>query len=196
MSSTISPPQSLLKPINVPSKTLMGPGPSSGAPRVLAAGALPLLGHLHSEFTQIMDECKEGIRYLFQTNNTVTLAVSGTGHAGMEMACDNTIEPGDKVLVVTNGIWGSRFSDMASRHGGDVVQLTNNGHAFSKDELEKALVEHKPSVMFVAHSESSCTLMQPVDDLGHLCHKYDCILIVDTVASAGGAPLFMDKWGE
>ncbi|XP_067946216.1 alanine--glyoxylate aminotransferase-like [Watersipora subatra] len=188
-------PEVLLRPITVPHKVLMGPGPSSSSPRVLAAGSLPLLGHLHSEFVQIMDECKAGIQYLFQTQNKMTLAATATGHGAMEMACGNMVEPGDKVLVATNGIWGSRFTEMVRRHGGCPVIIEKQGKAFTHDEIERALAVNKPQLMFITHSESSSGLLQPVTNLGHLCHKYNCLLIVDSVASAGGVPLFMDKWG-
>ncbi|KAK2142089.1 hypothetical protein LSH36_997g01019 [Paralvinella palmiformis] len=189
-------PECLLKPLYVPRKLLMGPGPSNASPRILAAGALPLLGHLHPEFIAIMDEVKKGIQYAFQTKNEVTLAVSGTGHAAMETAACNLIEPKDVVLSVCTGIWGERFADMAERQGAKVVKITKEqGQVFSNQELEQALRRIQPTVMFVTHGESSSATCQPVNDLGILCHKYGCILIVDCVASLGAVPMYMDKWG-
>lgn len=64
-----------------------------------------------------MDEVKEGIQYAFQTKNPLTLAISGTGHAGMEAAMCNLVERGDMVLIGVNGIWGERAADMATRQG-------------------------------------------------------------------------------
>ena len=117
MSLTVAPPEALKKPINVPVKTLMGPGPSNCHERVLQATALPVLGHLHPEFCQIMDETKAGIQYAFQTKNDMTFAISATGHAGMECLMTNMVEPGDVILIAKNGIWGERAGDMAQRQG-------------------------------------------------------------------------------
>lgn len=195
-SSTTEPPACLLKPMNVPMKTLMGPGPSNSPPRVLNASALPLLGHLHPEFTQIMDEVKDGIKYAFQTSNDWTVCVSGTGHAAMECAVCNVVEPGDKVLVCVNGLWGERFADMVQRHEGNVSTIDiPMGTVFTLEEIEKGLKEHRPSIMFITHGESSGTTVQPLEGIGDLCHRYKCILVVDSVAAMGGVPLFMDKWG-
>lgn len=77
-----------------------------------------------------MDEIQAGLRYLFQTSSNYTLLASGTGHAGMEMAVANLLEPGDTVLVGVNGIWGERVADMAERFGAKVVALhTEAGEA-------------------------------------------------------------------
>lgn len=77
----------------------------------------PVLGHLHPEVLELMSDITAGLQYLFQTNNRLTLAVSGTGHAGMEAAFVNLIEPGDRVLVLQSGIWGRRAKDVAERCG-------------------------------------------------------------------------------
>ena len=102
----------------VPSRLLMGPGPANCYPRVLAAQSLPLLGHMHPPFFKIMDDIQEGLKYLFQTDLGNTLLISGTGHAGMEASIANCIEPGEKIVVGNNGIWGMRVADLAARYGG------------------------------------------------------------------------------
>lgn len=66
---------------------------------------------------QIMSDIKSGIQYMFQTQNNMTLAVSGTGHTAMECAIFNTVEPGESVLTAVNGIWGERAAEMAERMG-------------------------------------------------------------------------------
>lgn len=118
----ISAPSSLLTPIKIPPRLLLGPGPSNAPPRVLAASALPLLGHMHKEFLKVMDEIMEGLRYVFQTENKVTIAISGTGHAAMEAAIANIVERNDKVLVGINGLWGARVSDLSERYGILLIQ--------------------------------------------------------------------------
>ncbi|XP_074655908.1 alanine--glyoxylate aminotransferase-like isoform X2 [Tubulanus polymorphus] len=142
-----------------------------------------------------MDDIKAGIQYVFQTQNDLTLAVSGTGHAGMEAACCNLVEPGDVILVATNGIWGERFADMVDRCGGKSMPLNNPvGVVFSLDQIEEGLRNHKPSVFFITHGESSTGVCQPLEGIGTLCHQYNCILLVDSVAALGGVPMFMDNW--
>ena len=64
-----------------------------------------------------MDDIKSGLQYAFQTNNKLTLAISGTGHAGMEAAMMNIAERGETILVANKGLWGTRMADLADRMG-------------------------------------------------------------------------------
>lgn len=191
-----APPKALLKPMDFPNKLLMGPGPSNCPPRVLAAGALPLLGHLHPEFTKIMDEVKEGIQYAFQTKNEWTFAISGTGHAAMEASVANLLEAGDVALVCQNGIWGQRLADMVERNGSVAEKIiVPMGQVFSLAQIEEGLKKYKPKLVFATFGESSAGTAQPLEGLGDLCHKYNALCLVDSVAALGGLPLFMDAWG-
>ncbi|XP_071945590.1 alanine--glyoxylate aminotransferase-like [Antedon mediterranea] len=192
----IDPPTGLFEPMNVPHKLLTGPGPSNSPPRVLAASALPLLGHMHPEFLKIMDDIKSGMQYAFQTKNNLTLAISGTGHAGMEAALVNIVEPGDVVLVGSNGIWGQRLASLAERIGADVRVLKKPaGEVFTTQEVSQSIQEHKPCVFFITQGESSSGIHQPLEGFGDVCKKHDCLLFVDSVASLGGVPMFADEWG-
>ncbi|KAM8804804.1 alanine--glyoxylate aminotransferase [Eudromia elegans] len=192
----VAPPQRLLQPLAVPPRLLLGPGPSNAPPRVLAAATHQLLGHMHPEMLQIMDEVKAGIQYAFQTRNTLSLAVSGTGHCAMEAALINVAERGDIVLVAVNGIWGERAADMAARLGADVREVRKApGEFFTARDIEEALVQHHPAVLFLTHGESSTGVLQPLEGLGELCHRHGCLLLVDAVASLGGAPILMDQLG-
>lgn len=185
-------------PIQVPSRVLMGPGPSNAHPRVLVAQALPLLGHMHPQFFKIMDDIQGGLRYLFQTDSPYTLCISGTGHAGMEAVIANLIEPGDKIVVANNGIWGERVSDMAERFRADVIQLKlkEGRRTFSIDELKAAVEEHKPAALFCVQGESSTGAHQALGGgLGEACRAAGALLVVDTVASLGGVPFLADAWG-
>ncbi|KAL8187588.1 UNVERIFIED_CONTAM: hypothetical protein K2H54_051543 [Gekko kuhli] len=143
-----------------------------------------------------MHEIKLGIQYAFQTQNPLTLAVSGTGHCAMEAAFLNIVEHGDKVLIAVNGFWGERATDIAKRLGADVYQLVKvPGEYFTLEEIEKSLVQHAPVLFFITHGESSTGVVQPLDGLGELCHRHNCLLLVDAVASLGGTPVFMDQQG-
>ncbi|KAF7222578.1 alanine--glyoxylate and serine--pyruvate aminotransferase b [Nothobranchius furzeri] len=193
-SVTIPPPACILRPLEVPYRYLFGPGPSNVPPRVLASGSRPIIGHLHPEMYEIMNDIKKGIHYAFQTENNMTIAMSGSGHAAMECAVFNTVEPGESVLIAINGIWGERVAEIAERMGANVHKLVKapGGH-FTNIEIEKAIGKHKPVLFFLAHGESSAGLCQPVDGIGDICRKHNCLFLVDTVASLGAAPIFMDK---
>ncbi|KAM7346818.1 alanine-glyoxylate aminotransferase [Cochliomyia hominivorax] len=192
----VPPPLCLRRSLYVPNKTLMGPGPSNCSQRVLSSLGNPVLGHLHPECLQIMDEIKEGIKYIFQTLNDATMCISGSGHAGMEAALCNLIEDGDIVLLATTGIWGHRAAEIAKRYGGDVRYVEARfGRSLSVDEIEFAMEGHKPQILFIVQGDSSTGILQSnLKEIGELCRKYDCLFIVDTVASLGGTEFYMDEW--
>jgi alanine-glyoxylate transaminase/serine-glyoxylate transaminase/serine-pyruvate transaminase len=142
-----------------------------------------------------MDEIRAGLRYLFQTASNFTLLASGTGHAGMEMAIANLVEPGDTVVVGVNGIWGARVADMAERFGARVVELAAEpGKSFSLAQLTAAVEQHQPALLFLTQGESSTGVRQSLAGVGELCRKHGALLLVDTVASLGGVPLLADAW--
>src|SRR5690348_17343583 len=106
--------------ITIPQRVLLGPGPSDVPPSVLAALAQPTIGHLDPVFLRLMDEIRSGLKKVFRTENEMTLAVSGTGSAGMETIFVNLVEPGDRVLIGVNGVFGGRMVDVAGRCGAEV----------------------------------------------------------------------------
>ncbi|KAL7638640.1 UNVERIFIED_CONTAM: hypothetical protein RMT77_011212 [Armadillidium vulgare] len=191
----ISGPTCLLRPVRVPSKLLLGPGPSNVSERVLRSMTSPMLGHLHPEFLKIMDDVKEGLKYLFQTEARNVFCISGTGHAGMDSVMMNILEERDVILIAKNGIWGDRAADMAQRQGA-VVRIIEKkpGEAFTPEEIEEGLQKFRPKAFFIVHVESSTGVLQPLEEIGNLCRKYGSLFVVDTVASLGGVPFFMDKW--
>ncbi|XP_015999705.2 serine--pyruvate aminotransferase [Rousettus aegyptiacus] len=192
----VSPPEGLRSPLWVPSRLLLGPGPSNLAPRVLAAGGLQMIGHMQKEMYQIMEDIRQGIQYMFQTRNSLTLAVSGSGHAALETALLNLLEPGDACLVGVNGIWGQRAAEVAERIGARVHRMIKDpGGCYTLQEVEEGLARHRPVLLFLTQGESSSGVLQPLDGYGELCHRYQCLLLVDSVASAGGVPIHMDRQG-
>ena len=94
-----------------PTRTLMGPGPSDVPPQILEALARPTIGHLDPQFVVLMDDIKRLLQYVFQTKNELTLPISAPGSAGMEAAFVNLIEPGDRVIVCQNGVFGGRMKE-------------------------------------------------------------------------------------
>ncbi|XP_011692592.1 PREDICTED: serine--pyruvate aminotransferase, mitochondrial [Wasmannia auropunctata] len=189
------PPKEILRPVSPPVKVLTGPGPSNCSDEVLRSLGQQVLGHLHPEICQLMDDIKMGSQYAFQTRNRLTLALSTSGHGGMEACLDNLLEPGETVLIAKCGLWGERAADMAGRIGANIKFLeTAYGVPFDLVALNEALSKHRPAAVFVTHGESSTGMKQPLEGVGKLVHKYEALLIVDTVASLGGEPFFMDAW--
>ena len=184
-----------LQPLDIPSRLLLGPGPSNADPVVLAAMDRQPIGHLDKAYLSLMDEVQVLLRYAWQTNNRLTLPVSGTGSAAMEATLANVVEPGDKVLVGVNGYFGHRLVDMAGRYGAEVSTINRPwGEVFTPAELRTALETHRPQILALVHAETSTGVCQPMEGIGDLCREYDCLLILDTVTSLGGVPLFLDEW--
>jgi alanine-glyoxylate transaminase/serine-glyoxylate transaminase/serine-pyruvate transaminase len=179
-----------------PDRTLMGPGPSDVHPRVLRAMSTPLVGHLDPSFIEIMNDVQELLRYTFRTDNQWTIPVSGTGSAAMEAAFGNVVEPGDTVLVPTNGYFGGRMADMASRAGGEIVEIDAPwGEPLDPADVEAAFETHDPDVFGFVHAETSTGTLQPdVPALTDIAHEHGAYVIADTVTSLGGVELRVDEW--
>src|SRR5262249_50316196 len=142
--------------LNPSPRILMGPGPSDVHPRVLSALGKPLLGHLDPEFIALMDETQSFLRQVFRTQNRLTLAISGTGSAGMEAVVVNLIEPGDRMLVCVNGVFGARMVDVAERAGANVTSIERPyGEVFDPAEVRVAVQKSKPKVVGIVHAETS-----------------------------------------
>ncbi len=190
----MQPPQ--YKDLDLSSRILLGPGPSMSAPRVLRAMAQPPVGHLDPEFLMIMAEVQELLRFVFQTENELTIPVSGTGSAGMEAALCNFIEPGDSVLVAVNGYFGDRLVDMAGRYGAQVDRLDRPwGEVFTPEEVETALGQASYKLLAIVHAETSTGARQPdIDKIAAAAHRHGTLLVLDTVTSLGGLPVEIDAW--
>ena len=181
-------------PIQPPVRTLMGPGPSDIPPSVLAALAAPTVGHLDPYFLRIMDELQTMLRHVFQTENQMTIAISGTGSAGMETCVVNLIEPGDKAIICQNGVFGGRMVDVAERVGADVTKLERPfGEVFSTEEIAAAVDQYKPKVVGIVHAETSTGALQPLEEISRVVHDAGALLLVDCVTSLGGLPVEIDR---
>lgn len=182
--------------LNPAERILLGPGPSGVPSRVLEAMAKPTLGHLDPEYLVMMDHMRDLLRRVFRTENSMTLAVSGTGSAGMEACVANLIEPGDEILVCINGVFGGRMQDVAQRYGATVHTIDVPwGETFDPQQVEDALKAH-PSVKVVGivHAETSTGAHQPLEAISDLVHEAGALLLVDAVTSMGGVELRVDDW--
>jgi alanine-glyoxylate transaminase/serine-glyoxylate transaminase/serine-pyruvate transaminase len=173
----------------------MGPGPSDVHPRVLTAMTTPLLGHLDPQFLEILNETQEMLRQVFRSKNRLTFPVSGTGMAGMETCVVNLLEPGDRMLVCVNGVFGQRMVDVAQRAGAIVTTLERPmGEVFDLQDIRETVRRVKPKAVGIVHAETSTGAWQPVAGLGEICHDTGALLILDTVTSLGGVPVEIDVW--
>jgi len=176
-------------------RVLMGPGPSDVDPRVLAAMARPTIGHLDPAFVQLLNEIRESLQYVFQTKNQMTLAMSGTGMAGMETCIANLVEPGDPMLVCINGAFGGRMADIAGRYGAEVDKLEIDwGKIFDPDQIRNALRNKGAKIVGIVHAETSTGAHQPIEEISKIVHEQGALLVVDTVTSLGGTEVAVDKW--
>ncbi len=179
-----------------PVRTLMGPGPSDVNPRILEAMSRPTIGHLDPAFVSMMDEMKDLLRYAFQTTHDLTMPVSAPGSAGMEMCFVNLVEPGDKVVVCQNGVFGGRMKENVERCGGTAIMVEDDwGVAVDPDKVEAALKANPDAkILAFVHAETSTGAISDAKTLTEIAHQHDCLVIVDTVTSLGGSPLMVDEW--
>ena len=177
-------------------RMLMGPGPSDVNPRVLEAMARPTIGHLDPQFLHVLNEIRDMLKAVFQTKNELTLAVSGTGSAGMETCVVNLIEPGDKMLVCVAGVFGQRMKDVAERAGAQVTAIEVPwGRVFTRDQVADALRDHGPfKVVGIVHAETSTGAAQPIPEISEAVHEAGALLLVDAVTSLGGMEVNVDGW--
>ncbi len=164
-------------------------------PRVLAAMAQPLVGHLDPAFIALMEETKGLLRRVFQTENTLTLPISGTGSAGLEACVVNLVEPGDEVVIGVNGVFGTRLVDVATRAGATVVKADAPwGEIVPDDVLAAAIARaRRPKVVVLVHAETSTGVWQPLDEASRLAHAAGALFVVDCVTSLGGCPVGIDR---
>ncbi len=182
--------------LNPSRRVLMGPGPSDVSDRVLQALAAPTVGHLDPEYLQIMDETRHLMRQVFRTENELTLAVSGTGSAGMEVCVCNLIEPEDEMIVGVNGVFGTRMRDVAQRYGATVHSIENEwGTSIRAEQVAQTLAANpNTKIVGLVHAETSTGVHQPLEEISKIVHDAGALLLVDAVTSLGGIDVQVDDW--
>ena len=180
-----------------PKRRLLGAGPTNLYPEISEALTRPEVGHLDPKFVEMMDEVKSMLRYLFQTKNEFTIAISAPGSAGMEASFVNLVEPGDKVIVCVNGLFGGRMVENVERIGGKAIVVEDEwGTPVSLDKLEDALKKNPDtSVVAFVHAETSTGVRSDAKEIAEISKKYGCLVIADTVTSFTGIPVLTDEWG-
>lgn len=184
----------VIAPLNPPRRILLGPGPSPVDDRVLRVMSAPLVGHLDPLFIRTMDEVQVLLRYVFETNNRLTIPISGTGSAGMEAAVANLLEPGEEIVICINGYFGERMHEMASRIGAKPVRVECEwGGPIDLELARKAWRESNARVLFAVHAETSTGVLQQLAPLREIVDERDGLLMVDTVTSIGAHQIGVDR---
>jgi len=180
----------------LPRRLLLGPGPSNVHPRVLAALAQPLVGHLDPAFLALLDEVQMRLRGLFGTRNALTLPISGTGSAGMEACFTNLIEPDDEVLVGVAGVFGERMCELARRLRARLHRVdAEPGTALDPSAMAEAISRVRPKLVAFVHGETSTGVLQPVTEIAAAARAAGALLLLDCVTTLGGVPVEIDAWG-
>jgi alanine-glyoxylate transaminase/serine-glyoxylate transaminase/serine-pyruvate transaminase len=180
----------------LPTRLLLGPGPSNVSPSVLEAMATPLVGHLDPSFLRVLDEVQQGLRELFETRNEMTLPLSATGSAGMEACLVNLLEAGDPIVVGVAGVFGTRMCEVASRAGARVTRVdVEPGSILEASALADAIARVRPKAVAFVHAETSTGVLQPVEEIAAAAREANALVILDCVTSLGGVPVRLDEWG-
>ena len=185
-----------IKEFQPPSRILMGPGPSNVHPRVLQAMTAPILGHLDSQFFEVMEDVCDMLRQVYHTDNYMTLPLSSTGTGAMEASCVNLLEPGDTAIVCRNGYFGDRLADIAKRCGAEVFVVDSSwGNPVDIEALGEELNRHpKVKMVGMVHAETSTGSLSPLTRAIELAHEHDALIVVDAVTSLGSHDVRMDEW--
>lgn len=172
------------------------PGPTS-VPRKYREVYLTDYGStdLEGDFFALLAENISLLRQTLKTKNDVVI---GSGEAMMMLwgAMKSVIRPGDRVLAISNGLFGRGFAEMAEAVGAQSECLeAEDGNFVSVEELEKKLKEFRPDVVTAVHCETPSGLLNPIADIAPAVADSGALFIVDFVASAAGADVRVDEWG-
>jgi alanine-glyoxylate transaminase/serine-glyoxylate transaminase/serine-pyruvate transaminase len=185
-----------MPPLSPPRRLLFGPGPTQVEPRVYDAMTKPVVGYLDPFFFEVVEEIRRDLRILFGTTNPMTLAISGTGSAGMETAVSNFVDPGTKFAVFVSGFFGDRIAEMGRRHGAVVVRCEKPwGETFTEAEATEFLDRERPQLVAFVHAETSTGALQRPLAITRPAHAVGALVIADCVTSLGGLPIDADANG-
>ena len=176
---------------------LMTPGPTPVAPETLLAMAQPVLHHRSPQFMAILEEVRQGLKYLFETEQEV-LMFCATGTGAMEGAVANLLSPGDEALVVDGGKFGERWTELCNVYGVKAERLAVEwGHAVKPKDVARLLDQHPQiKAVLVQANETSTGVQHPVRELAEVTKsRPGTILVVDAISALGGYELPMDAWG-
>ncbi len=187
----------MISNFDLPTRKLLGPGPANVDPRVMDAMQAPAIGHMDPAFVEVLAETADLLRYAFGTENDVTMAVSGTGFSGLDMALSNVLEPGDRIVVGIAGFFGEKAAEIATRLGAKAIKVSSGfGRPVAPEVVQAALGGNgRVKAVFLVAAETSVGLRQPIAEIAEIAHQAEALLIADAVTLLGGARMELDEWG-
>jgi aspartate aminotransferase-like enzyme len=171
---------------------IMLPGPVPVAPQVLRAMSKPMINHRGPEFRRLLDESREKLRSVFNTENEI-LILNGSGTCAMEAAVGN-LGTDKKYIAIENGKFGERLKLLTALYGSSTAVIADWGTSIEVEQVKQAL-ETGADVVTLVHNETSTGMTNDVQQIGALCRKQDALLIMDGVSSIGGIQAPIDRWG-
>ena len=175
---------------------LMIPGPIEVEEEVLKVMGGPVQAHYGAEFAEYYKETTRLLKEVFETRGDVFVFV-GPGSVGLDACIGSAFSTGDKVLVGVNGFFGQRLCEIANHNGLEIVAIEGKwGDLLDPKEFANALVRH-PGIkgILVVHLETSTSVINPIEEISQIAHRYHVPIVVDAVSSLGGVPMHMDEWG-
>ncbi len=175
---------------------LMIPGPIEFEPDVLRALGAPTTSHVAPDFIDAFGRSLENMRKVWLAPDGQPFVVAGSGTLAMELAGANLVEPGDRALVLSTGVFGDRYEDLLARHGAQVTVLrAPTGCALDLNRVEEALARGNYKALTVTHVDTSTAVRMPLRELGELAQRYGVLSIVDGVCSVAGEEIQQGAWG-
>lgn len=175
---------------------LMIPGPIEFEPEVLAALGAPTMSHVDPDFIEVFGQALERMREVWLCPSGQPFVVAGSGMLAMEMAVANLIEPGDKALVLSTGVFGDRYGELLSRYNVEVTVLRAPlGATIALEEVDAALRADPYKLITFTHVDTSTGVRVDVKSLGALGRKYGVLTVLDGVCSVAGEELRQEEWG-
>jgi aspartate aminotransferase-like enzyme len=179
-----------------PDKLLMIPGPTPVLREILAALGEPTVSHTSAYLAGIIRACQDGIRVVAGTQEAAVFIFGGSGTLAQEAAIANLLAPGERLLVVSNGVFGDRFAPMAEAHGVQATTLQAEwGTSVTAEVLAGELASGSYQAVTLTHVETSTGVMAPIEEMARVARDHGALVILDAVCSLAGTPVEMDAWG-
>ncbi|MEX2534735.1 MAG: aminotransferase class V-fold PLP-dependent enzyme [Trueperaceae bacterium] len=190
-------PTNLGEPRQAEEVLLLTPGPTPIHPRAMAALQWPMRSHMDAEVFAYNDEIVSSLHELYGTGPGAFAALlSGTGSLAMEAGFMNLLEPGERVLVVSNGAFGERMAEMATRVGAHVrIVRFPLGTVVDAQAVRAEALRFGPKLITAVHGETSSGVLNPIPDLGQVAGEVGALFAVDAVTTVGMLPFEMQGWG-
>ena len=183
--------------VHLPEYILMIPGPAGMDDDIVSVMGRPIAAHYGPDWAALFQETTEMMKKVFVTESADLVFLSCSGGGAVEAAVASLFSPGERILVVNNGLFGDRFIMLAETLGLRALSVVGAwGQPIDPQLVREALV-NQPDIkgILTVHHETSTGVLNPIEAIGALGREFDVPVIVDAVASLGGDPFYMDAWG-